>query len=159
MKYTITQEQFDILQRRFIAVILAKVIDERIEGLAKVFSCLPGVVPVWSCSGHPEGETDRMNDRGHIVLAITEQGEKYIERLHDFIMGMEYSKDWEELCPGISFCKLIWCFDDAGFEKLEDGDAENYPVVRFEFHGSSEVKNHALQQKMFESLAKHLTEL
>lgn len=116
----VSQEKFDILKKRWEQELAAGYpnIDERIVTTLKRFNTLPGVVSVWSCSGHTykemelKGQSDfykPLQDR-YITFVISPDAHRVFEGFEQYLREMDRT-DWGLFRPELIAQHLGWCFD------------------------------------------------
>lgn len=95
-------------------------VDKRMIDSLMKFNTIPGVVSIWSCSGHTlkeheesgaplEHYTERQSRE--IIFAINEQGWNAVKAFETYCLTMD-KDDWGLVRPEISAFQLIWCFDE-----------------------------------------------
>lgn len=163
---TLTDDQFDVLTKRYATVDPLKHIDERIRGLVQTLGEQPGVVPIWSCSGHtheeqlakdPESESEPdPNDDGHVIFGINRTGAATIFKLTRFLHEMvDYDKIWRTLRPSLSCKSLLWAFSENFHDDVQKKVL--YQCWELNFLGSFKPKNHPVQEEFCQQLKDYLS--
>ncbi|QXO10080.1 hypothetical protein pEaSNUABM37_00119 [Erwinia phage pEa_SNUABM_37] len=115
----VSQDQFNVLKRRW-EIELAEgcpSIDPRLVESLKAFNALPGVVSIWSCSGHTKAEQEADNEKfeerqdRNIIFAIRPGSENLFAAFAAWSEVQEHS-EWSLTRPVMSTFNLVWCFKE-----------------------------------------------
>lgn len=123
MKHYITEKQLAVLKKRNQLVIESSYenIDRGIIPLLDIMNKFPGVVTIWSRSGHTieeqikEKENKEDGDKisplqsYNVIFGITEEGEGFINAFLEWINQLLYD-EWLTTRPKLTMLKLNWCF-------------------------------------------------
>lgn len=145
----VTQEQFDILKKRWEQELAAGCpsIDPRLVDTLKMFNKLPGVVSIWSCSGHTKEEQLKVSEKfeslqeRYIIFAIRPGCEPMFEAFSNSGANTDQS-DWNITRPHLKTCKVVWCFREAeDGQILSDDIGDLYPIweLSFNYHEYEDI--------------------
>lgn len=117
----VSMQDFEVLKQRWMKELAAECpnIDSRIVTTLKRFNTLPGVVSIWSCSGHTKKEfvasggapkfyTERQER--YIIFAATPTAVNVFKGFAQYMQEMDRG-DWSLVRPELTAEHLGWCFD------------------------------------------------
>lgn len=141
MFHYVTVEQFDILSKRFGLVKESSFggVDARIVPTLEKLSAVPGIVPVWSCSGHPSAEQLRRKPEKpirviqsrYVIFSVTGDCADWFTRYDEWCSKLPYEV-FLKYRPGLSAIYLNWGFGPDG-KSVKGQKDDIYPLWKLEF--------------------------
>ncbi len=154
---SVTEKQFETLRKRFALVAEAnfKGLDERIIRTVKRLAAVPGVVPIWSCSGHPAAEQLARRperkvataQRRHVVFAVCGAKDAFFEGFSDWHLNLPYDK-FLNYRPTLKATFLNWGFDENG-HSVKGQKGTIYPVWDLSFTYALESSEPTQDRNLF----------
>lgn len=113
-------DDFETLRQRWMKELAegCPSIDKRIVKTVKRFNTLPGVVSIWSCSGHTKDEYEANNEmkfynerqERYIIFAANPAAANVFKGFAQYLNDMDRS-DWALVRPELITAHLGWAFD------------------------------------------------
>ena len=156
--------QFDTLKQRWADELRAGCanIDPRITDTLKKFNTLPGVVSVWSCSGHTKAEmieakTERFYNNQqarYIIFAATPAAVPVFQAFEHYLRTVDHY-DWSITRPELKTYALYWGYDKDPVSGLGIMTTELYPCwelkIRYNNYDEGSAEDVALLHDAVES--------
>lgn len=161
-----SQEKFDILKKRWEQELAAGCpdIDPRMVDTLKVFNTLPGVVSIWSCSGHTKEEQEAKNktfaerQRRHVLFAARPGSEELFVAFSHWCATQD-NEDWSLARPELSTFDLVWCFKTLPNGEVAMGDIGGlYPAWKLSMSYFEREDLPAYMTEQWDSLVRFITD-